>query len=54
MDWDAATGSDDACSGRAGAWVAAQGRAAESTQVDFAMFQRRIHSLPQADGTLPE
>jgi len=26
--------------------------AAESTQVDFAIFQRRIHSLLEADGTL--
>jgi hypothetical protein len=39
--------------GRAGAWDAAPGRAAESTKVDFAILQRRIHSLLQADGTLP-
>jgi hypothetical protein len=28
-------------------------RAAETTKVDFANFQRRIHSLLRADGTLP-
>jgi hypothetical protein len=36
--------------GRRVASDAAQGRA-ESAQADFANFQRRIHSLPQADGT---
>jgi hypothetical protein len=40
----------DRC-GRAGAWDAAHGRAAESAQADFASFPRRIHSLLQADGT---
>jgi hypothetical protein len=34
-----------------GAWNALHGRAAESAQADFAIFQRRIHSLPRADGT---
>src|SRR5687768_3507608 len=40
--------------GRAGAWNAACRRAAESAQADFANFQRRIHSLQRADGTLPD
>jgi hypothetical protein len=40
-------------SGRAGAWNALQGWAAESAQADFAFFQRRIHSLRRAGGTLP-
>jgi hypothetical protein len=40
--------------GRAGVWDAAYGRAAESAQADFATFQRRIHSLPRADCTLPD
>jgi len=40
--------------GRAGAWDAAHRRAAESAQADFAPFQRRIHSLPRADGTVPD
>jgi hypothetical protein len=39
--------------GRAGASHAAHCLAAESAQADFAISQRRIHSLPQADGTLP-
>jgi hypothetical protein len=29
-------------------------RAAESAKADFAIFQRRIHSLQRADGTLPD
>jgi hypothetical protein len=33
---------------------AAHGFAAESAQADFANFQRRIHSLQRADGTLPD
>jgi hypothetical protein len=40
-------------SGRTGAWGAAHARAAESAQADFAIFQRRIPSLPRADGTIP-
>jgi hypothetical protein len=28
--------------------------AAESAQADFAIFQRRIHSLQRADGNLPD
>jgi len=40
--------------GRAGAWDAVHGRAAESAQADFAILQRRIHSLPRAGGTLPD
>jgi hypothetical protein len=39
--------------GRAAAWDAAHSWAAQSAQADFAIFQRRIHSLPRADGTLP-
>jgi hypothetical protein len=39
-------------SGRAGASDAAHGRAAESAKADFAIFQRRIHSLQRADGTV--
>jgi hypothetical protein len=35
--------------GRATAWGAANRRAAESTQVDFAFSQRRIHSLLEVD-----
>jgi hypothetical protein len=38
--------------GRAGAWDAAHGRAAESAKADFVIFQRRIHSLLEADGTV--
>jgi len=41
-------------SGRAGAWDAACCLAAESAQADFAMSQRRIHSLLKADGALPD
>jgi hypothetical protein len=40
-------------SGRAGVSGAAHGLAAESAKADFAIFQRRIHSL-QRDGTLPD
>ena len=35
IDWDETTDFENARSGRAGARIAAQARAAESTQVDF-------------------
>jgi hypothetical protein len=40
--------------GRAGAWDALHGRAAESAKADFALFQRRIHSLVVAGAALPD
>jgi hypothetical protein len=48
-------GSDPVISGGGRAVVsdAAHCLAAESAQADFAVFQRRIHSLQRADGTVP-
>ena len=39
-------------SGRAGAWDAACCLAAESAKADFAIFQRRIHSLRRAESAI--
>ena len=39
--------------GRTGAGYAAHRRAAESTKLDFAFSQQRIHSLLEADRALP-
>jgi hypothetical protein len=41
-------------SGRAGCTGCRKCLAAESAQADFAVSQRRIHSLQRADGTLPD